>query len=89
MFADIDYEGARAVAEESKAYSKRTDYLPLAVKVDITSEDSVQNMVDTTVNTFGRIDYSVNSAGVTIHFLISSTVRPCMTRLCCRSIADS
>ncbi|KAI1160271.1 NAD(P)-binding protein [Nemania serpens] len=64
VFADIDYEGARAVAEESKAYSKRTDYLPLAVKVDITSEDSVQNMVDTTVNTFGRIDYSVNSAGM-------------------------
>jgi NAD(P)-dependent dehydrogenase (short-subunit alcohol dehydrogenase family) len=36
----------------------------VAVKVDVSDEASVQSMVDATVKEFGRIDYSINSAGV-------------------------
>lgn len=64
VFADANEQGARDAAEESKSISRNADYRSLALKVDIASEDSVQRMVDTTVNEFGRVDYSVNSAGI-------------------------
>ena len=34
------------------------------MKVDVVEPESVQAMVDVTVKEFGKIDYSVNSAGV-------------------------
>lgn len=68
VFADANEQGARDAAEESKSISRNADYRPLALKVDIASEDSVQSMVDTTVKEFGRVDYSVNSAGVSRFF---------------------
>ena len=34
------------------------------VEVDITKEDSVQNIVDHCVTVFGRLDYAINIAGV-------------------------
>ncbi|KAF2997753.1 hypothetical protein E8E14_005715 [Neopestalotiopsis sp. 37M] len=64
VFADANEQGARDAAEESKSLSKNADYCALALKVDIASEDSVQAMVDATIKEFGRIDYSVNSAGI-------------------------
>ncbi|KAK9773202.1 hypothetical protein SCAR479_10119 [Seiridium cardinale] len=63
VFADINEKGARDAAEESQKYAKHPQYRSLALKVDITDEGSVQSMVDATVKEFGRIDYSVNSAG--------------------------
>lgn len=63
-FADINKEGALAAAEESKKLAKDASFKAIAVKVDITDEASVDNMVQTALKEFGRIDYSVNSAGV-------------------------
>ena len=34
------------------------------VKTDITKEDDVKNMVDTTIKKYGRLDYAFNNAGV-------------------------
>ena len=62
--ADINEEGALAAAEESKKCAKDASFKAIAVKVDITDETSVDNMVQTALKEFGRIDYSVNSAGV-------------------------
>ena len=64
MFADINEAGALAAAEESKKFAKDASFKAIAVKVDITDEASVDNMVQTALKEFGRIDYSVNSAGV-------------------------
>ena len=64
VFADINEEGAIAAAEESKTFAKNVSFKAIAVKVDIIDEASVENMVQTTLKEFGRIDYSVNSAGV-------------------------
>jgi NAD(P)-dependent dehydrogenase (short-subunit alcohol dehydrogenase family) len=66
VFADIDDTGAKAVAEESKKSAKQVEYRALAVKVDMDDAESVQNLITTAVNEFGRIDYAVNSAGVSI-----------------------
>ncbi|XXH05556.1 hypothetical protein Hte_011988 [Hypoxylon texense] len=63
-FADINEEGAHEAAQESRKYAKHASYKSLAIKVNIVDEESVQTMVDTTVKEFGRIDFSVNSAGM-------------------------
>lgn len=70
VLADINYEGAQKVAEESKSIAKHPDYQALAVKLDIGDEQSVQDLIATAVKEFGRIDYAVNSAGVSIVLFI-------------------
>lgn len=64
VFADINFDSARAAAHSSKAYATHPEYRALAVVVDVANPKSVDDMVTKTVNAFGHIDYSVNSAGV-------------------------
>ncbi|KAF4186819.1 hypothetical protein CNMCM7927_005059 [Aspergillus lentulus] len=65
-FADINLTAALEAAEESKAQATNSAYRAIAVQVDVSSEASVQHMVDTTLKEFNRIDYGVNSAGLGI-----------------------
>ena len=64
VFANRNEQGARAAAEESKCYAQNAQYRSIAVAVDVTDPSSVQEMVDQTIQEFGRIDYGFNSAGV-------------------------
>ena len=64
VFADINEEGALTAAEESKKFAENASFKAITVKVDVTDEASVDSMVQTALREFGRIDYSVNSAGV-------------------------
>ncbi len=57
--ADINIEGANKVAEEIKASGGET----LALKVDITSLDETNQMVNTTLDKFGQVDILANIAG--------------------------
>ena len=66
VLADIHEKGAQEAAEESKKSAKHPDYRAMPLRMDIADEASVQNMVDTTIERFGRIDYSVNSAGISL-----------------------
>lgn len=66
-FADLNKQGAQEAAEESKTYARHAEFKALAIKVDVADETSVQSMVDLVVKEFGRIDYAVNSAGVSDH----------------------
>lgn len=68
VFADINDIGAKESAEESKKSATHAEYRTLAVKVDMNDAESVQSLVTTVVGEFGRIDYAVNSAGVSIVF---------------------
>ena len=46
----------------------------IAIRVDVSKEDEVKNMIDITKNTFGTIDVLVNCAGVSdTRLLIDST----------------
>ncbi|KAH8157658.1 hypothetical protein CIB48_g10586 [Xylaria polymorpha] len=47
-------------------YAKHATYRALAIKVDVTNAESVQEFVASTVKEFERIDYAVNSAGVSL-----------------------
>ena len=64
VFADVDDASARAVCEKAKTLATNPSYRGIAVRVDVTDSESVQSMVDAGIIEFGRIDYSVNSAGV-------------------------
>ena len=60
----MNEQGAQEAAEESRKYAMNTEYKTIVLKVDMADEVGVQEMVDRAVKEFGRIDYAVNSAGV-------------------------
>lgn len=64
ILADINEKGAHESAEHAKTLAKRPDFRTLVVHLDVTRPESIQAMVDQAVKEFGRIDYSVHSAGV-------------------------
>lgn len=77
MVADIHLEAAEEVARRSKTLAKSRDFRAEAIYIDVTKEDSVQNMANETVQLFGRIDYCVNSAGVSKKYPCNTTnIRP-------------
>ncbi|EFR05304.1 3-oxoacyl-[acyl-carrier-protein] reductase [Nannizzia gypsea CBS 118893] len=67
VFADLDLSVVQEKAEESRAIATNPAYKPLAVAVDVTDKKQVENMVAQTLETFNRIDYNVNCAGVAMH----------------------
>lgn len=64
VFADINLAAAAAAAKESEAKATNLNFRSMSIGVDVTSAESVDNMVLKAQEMFGRIDYSVNSAGV-------------------------
>lgn len=72
MVADIHFGAAlevaemcrRAAAAAARAGNEAGGCRVEAVCVDVTSEESVRAMMDHAKQIFGRVDYCVNSAGV-------------------------
>ena len=62
FLADLNYEGACRLADELNEKAGRT--VAFGVRVDVTDEPSVKEMVDTIVRTVGGIDLFVSNAGV-------------------------
>jgi NAD(P)-dependent dehydrogenase (short-subunit alcohol dehydrogenase family) len=60
VIADRDRALGEALAAELAAAGGKALFLPL----DVTDADAVQTVVDTAVARFGRLDYAVNSAGI-------------------------
>jgi 3-oxoacyl-[acyl-carrier protein] reductase len=59
--ADINLDGVKQVSSEAEGLGVRS----IALKVDVSDADSVQAMVDAAGDSFGRVDYLVNNAGIT------------------------
>jgi len=59
MIADIDILQGEKVAEKAKALGPK----PVFIETDITKNDQVEQMVEQTINRFGRIDILVNNVG--------------------------
>ena len=55
---------AEKAATESLSVATNPKYRALIMQVDVTKEDAVNTMIDETIKEFGRIDYALNSAGV-------------------------
>jgi NAD(P)-dependent dehydrogenase (short-subunit alcohol dehydrogenase family) len=58
--ADINYEGAQAVASAIVANGGRAT----AALLDVTRAENVERLVEDTVRTHGRLDYMFNNAGI-------------------------
>jgi NAD(P)-dependent dehydrogenase (short-subunit alcohol dehydrogenase family) len=63
-FADIDIEAAKKAADESKGHASNPEYQSIAIHIDISKKDDCDEMVDTIIENFGRLDYAANCAGV-------------------------
>jgi 3-oxoacyl-[acyl-carrier protein] reductase len=59
--ADMDIEGAQKTADEVKASGRKS----IALKVDVSNQSDVNNMVKAALAGFGKIDILVNTAGGT------------------------
>lgn len=58
--ADLNLEGARAVAREVEQQGRKA----LGIQVDVTKKDSTQKMASDTLARFGKIDILVTAAGI-------------------------
>ena len=64
IIADLNFEGAKEVAERSAKLAQSPHYRCLPLQVDVTDRGSVQAAFAEALKYAGRIDYCVNSAGV-------------------------
>ncbi|MFJ2994874.1 3-hydroxybutyrate dehydrogenase [Pandoraea sp. NPDC087047] len=60
--ADLNQQGADAVAEEIKAAGGKA----IGVAMDVTNEDAVNSGIDKVAQTFGSIDILISNAGIQI-----------------------
>lgn len=63
-FADLNLAAAQSAASDARARATNPNFRAIAIEVDVSKEDSVIQMVQIVKEEFRRIDYSVNSAGV-------------------------
>jgi len=60
VVADFNEEWATASANQLLEYGARS----IAIQVDVSDENSVREMIDKTITTFGRVDHLILCAGV-------------------------
>ncbi|MHA6260755.1 SDR family oxidoreductase [Sporosarcina sp. CAU 1771] len=60
IVADLNFEGAEAVVQSISSNGGTAT----AVKVNVTSQEDIDNMIDTAVNEYGTLDILVNNAGI-------------------------
>jgi len=64
VIADVNLEEAQRTADQFK---RDEGIDTLAIKMDVTNEQQVNDMVTKVLNHFGKIDILFNNAGITIH----------------------
>ncbi|ROV98481.1 hypothetical protein VPNG_08536 [Cytospora leucostoma] len=64
VLADMDQSAVTEAARECESLATNPSYRSLAITVDVSDAISVGKMAKAAVEAFGRIDYSVNSAGI-------------------------
>lgn len=66
VVSDINLEKAQETSREIEAMGRRS----MAIKVDVSKSEEVEQMVEKIINEFGKIDILVNNAGITRDKLI-------------------
>lgn len=61
----VNYSGSQDRAEEVVELIKESGGEAFAIQADVSNADSVKNLVDETIATFGAVDILVNNAGIT------------------------
>ncbi|KAH7304792.1 hypothetical protein B0I35DRAFT_400969 [Stachybotrys elegans] len=65
LVADLDLDAALRTAEECKAAAQNPDFVVKGIQLDVSLPEAVKDATSLMVETFGRIDYCVNGAGIT------------------------
>lgn len=74
--ADFNEDSAQKVKEEVIQVATNPNFKAVTTLADVRVESSVKAMVALAVNTFGRLDYAVNCAGIGFKGAIGSTGTP-------------
>ena len=61
----VNYSGSEAKAKEVVAEIEALGSEAIAVRADVSNSEDVKAMMDQTIETFGKIDFLVNNAGIT------------------------
>ncbi|BAQ10483.1 3-ketoacyl-acp reductase [Bacillus sp. OxB-1] len=61
----VNYSGSKEKADEVVGLIREAGGEAFAIQADVSDADSVKNMIDETLKTFGSIDILVNNAGIT------------------------
>ncbi len=61
----VNYSGSKEKAEEVVALIQEAGGEAFAIQADVSNAESVKNLVDETIKTFGSLDILVNNAGIT------------------------
>ncbi|KAI4591836.1 hypothetical protein KJ359_012155 [Pestalotiopsis sp. 9143b] len=64
VVADVDIDAAEETASEIRALATHPEFLAEAVQIDVGAEESLRSAMSYTTAIFGRVDYSLNCAGV-------------------------
>lgn len=62
VVGDINLDNVSELKNEINNLKVKVEFL--SVKVNVTKKEEVKNLVDTTINKFGKIDILINSAGI-------------------------
>lgn len=62
----LNYNSSEQEIKELQEELKKYDIKILTIKADISNEDEVKNMVNASINQFGKIDILINNAGIAI-----------------------
>lgn len=60
VVADVDIDGAKAVAETIRSQGGRAE----AVRVDVSREEEIREVIEKTASDYGRLDFMFNNAGI-------------------------
>ncbi len=61
----VNYSGSKEKADEVVQTIKEAGGDAFAIQADVSNSDSVKNMIDETIESFGSVDILVNNAGIT------------------------
>lgn len=70
VVADFNEDGLNQTVSELNSFGVET----IGIKVNVTNEIDIANMIDETVKTFGTVDILVNNAGVSDHMQAAGNV---------------
>ncbi|ERT61016.1 SDR family NAD(P)-dependent oxidoreductase [Megasphaera vaginalis (ex Srinivasan et al. 2021)] len=77
IIADINMEGVKETVEMITAAGGKAE----GVRLDVTSKESCQAMVDHVMNTYGHLDVLINNAGVSQHVTVEDMTLEDMKRI--------